>query len=67
VARRDGDHAVGFDEIVAALSVLLATKRVDKTERRAQDASADDEARAIRLPFAGRLGWIFGRECFFDF
>jgi len=35
VARRDGDHAVGFDEVVAALSVLLATERVDKTERRA--------------------------------
>jgi len=35
VTRRDGDHAVGFDEVIAALSVLLATKRVDKTERRA--------------------------------
>ena len=64
MARSDGDHAVGFDEVVAAFPVLLATERVDKTERRAEDAGADGEARAIGLPVAG---WIFSWECFFDF
>lgn len=67
MARRNGDHAIGFDEIVAAFSVLLATERVDKTERRAQDARADGEARAVGEPITGRLVWIFRRECFFDF
>src|SRR5258707_9710962 len=40
VARGDDDHAVGFDEIVAALAVLFAAKGVDKTERRGEDAGA---------------------------
>ncbi len=66
VARRDGGHAVGFDEVVAAFPVLLATERVDKTERRAEDAGADGEARAIGLPVAGWLtgwlSWIFSKD-----
>ena len=71
VARGDGGHAVGFDQVVAAFSVLLTTERIDKTERSAEDARADGEARAIRLPVAVRLGWrrsgIFSRDFLFGF
>src|SRR5258705_6190155 len=50
VARGDGHDAVGFDEVVAALAVLLAAEGVDKTERSAENASADGEAGAVGLP-----------------
>jgi hypothetical protein len=49
-ARRDGDNAVGFDEVVPGVSALLATESVNETEGRAESASADGEAGAIGLP-----------------
>ena len=67
VARSDGNHAVGFDEVVAAFTVLLATERVDEAERRTEDARADGEARAISLPVTGRLSWIFSGDFLIGF
>lgn len=55
VAWGDGDHAVGFDEVVAALAALLTTEGVDKTERGAEDAGADGEAGAVGLPEVGLM------------
>ena len=49
----DGDHAVGFDEVVAAFAGLLAAEAVDKAEGRAEDAGADGEAGAVSLPGVG--------------
>ena len=53
MARGDGDHAVGLDEVVAAFAVLFAAQGIDETERRAEDAGADGETGAVGLPVAG--------------
>lgn len=58
VAWGDGDHAVGFDEVVAALAALLTTEGVDKTERGAEDAGADGEAGAVGLPEVGLVAVV---------
>src|SRR5882762_5865644 len=50
---RDGDDAVGFDEVVASVSALLATESINETEGRAESASADGEAGAVGLPVVG--------------
>ena len=49
-ARSDGHDAVGFNEVVAGISALLATESVDETEGRAESASADGESGAVGLP-----------------
>jgi len=53
VARGNGHHAVGFDEVVAAFACLLAAEGVDETERRGENASAHGEASAVGLPVVG--------------
>ena len=57
----DGDHAVGFDEVVAAFAVLFATESVDEAEGGAESAGADGESGAIGLPGVGFRGV---RDCF---
>src|SRR5882757_8239061 len=49
-ARSDGDDAVGFNEVVPSVAALLATESVNKTEGRAESASADGESGAVGLP-----------------
>ena len=49
-ARGNGDDAVGFNEVVAGVSALLATESINETEGRAEGASADGEAGAVGLP-----------------
>ena len=61
MAGGDGDHAVGFDEVVAAFAVLLATESIDEAEGSAEKASADGESGAVGLPGVG-FGGV--RDCF---
>lgn len=54
--RSDTKHAIGFDEVVALASGVLAAERIDEGEVGAELFGLDQEASAIGFPF-DRFHW----------